>query len=146
LKRLVWYGSVLGVREFVTRGFQSTRVGDWVLGKGRKRARLKGEVLNLNVGEIVEVRSAKEILATLDRQGKLRGLSFAPEMMRFCGRRFMVYKKLGKIILESTGELRKIKTPTVLLDGVLCDGKAHGGCDRSCFCFWREEWLRKVNS
>lgn len=66
-------------------------------------------------------------------------------MLKFCEKRFRVYKTLDKILLEATGELRKIKTPTVLLEGVICDGKAHGGCDRSCFCFWREAWLRRVN-
>lgn len=145
LKRLVWYAGVLGVQEFVTRGFSSTRFGKWFPKKLRKRARLKGEVLNLKVGEIVEVRSAKEILATLDKRGKLKGLGFTPEMMKFCGRRLRVYRKLDRIILEATGELRKIRTPTVLLEGVFCDGKSHGGCDRSCFCFWREEWLKKVS-
>jgi hypothetical protein len=105
----------------------------------------KGEILNLQAGEWVEVRSAKEIFATLDKHGKLRGLRFTPEMVKFCGKRLRVYKKLDKIVLEATGELRKIRTPTVLLEGVFCDGKAHGGCDRSCFCFWREEWLKKVS-
>lgn len=148
LKRLVWYASVLGVQEFVTRGFSgfsSTRFGKWLPKKVTKRASLKGEVLNLRVGETVGVRSAKEILATLDKHGKLKGLGFTPEMMKFCEGRFKVYKKLDRIILEATGELRKIRTPTVLLEGVFCDGKEHGGCDRSCFCFWREEWLRRVD-
>jgi len=91
----------------------------------------------------VEVRSAKEIFSTLDGNGKLKGLAFTPEMLRFCGRQFRVYKSLKNIILESTGELRKIKSPTVLLEGVFCDGEAHGNCDRSCFCFWREAWLKR---
>jgi hypothetical protein len=65
-------------------------------------------------------------------------------MMKFCGGRFQVYKNLDKIILETTGELRRIKTPTVILKDAFCDGKAHGECDRSCFCFWREEWLKRV--
>jgi hypothetical protein len=99
---------------------------------------------SLQPGDLVEVRSAKEIFATLDGQDKLRGLRFNPEMEKFCGKRFRVYKRMNKIILETTGELRSIKTPTVLLEGVFCDGKAHGGCDRSCFCFWRENWLKKV--
>jgi len=104
------------------------------------------ENLNLRPGEWVEVRSISEIFATLDENGKLRGLRFNPEMEAFCGGRFKVYKRLDKMIVESTGELRKIRTPTVLLEGVFCDGKAHGGCDRSCFCFWREAWLKRVAS
>jgi len=50
------------------------------------------------------------------------------------------------MIIETTGELRKIRTPTVLLEGVFCDGRAHGNCDRSCFCFWREAWLKRVTT
>jgi len=100
--------------------------------------------LNLQPGEWVEVRPINEIFATLDRDGKLRGLRFNPEMEAFCGKRFKVYKRLDKMIVESTGELRKIRAPTVLLDGVFCNGKAQGGCDRSCFCFWREAWVRRV--
>jgi hypothetical protein len=34
---------------------------------------------------------------------------------------------------------------TVLLDGAICDGWG-GKCDRSCFFFWREAWLRRVES
>jgi hypothetical protein len=33
----------------------------------------------------------------------------------------------------------------VLLEGSLCQGtELYGPCDRSCFFFWREEWLEKV--
>jgi hypothetical protein len=101
-------------------------------------------VLRLQPGEWVEVRSAKEIFATLDGYDKLRGLQFTPEMIKFCGRRFRVYKRVQNIILEGSGELRRINSPTVLLEGVLCDGSAHGGCDKSCFCYWRELWLKRV--
>lgn len=102
--------------------------------------------LNLQPGELVEVKTLKEIFATLDENNKLRGLAFNPEMEKFCGKRFRVYKRLDRIILETTGEMKKVRTPTVLLEGVFCDGRAHGGCDRSCFCFWREAWLRRVSS
>jgi hypothetical protein len=44
-------------------------------------------------------------------------------------------------MLEGSGELRKLQN-TVLLEGVMCDGIF--GCDRSCFQFWREAWLRRV--
>ena len=42
--------------------------------------------LDLRPGEWVEVRSAPEILATLDEQGALDGLVFMPEMLKYCGR------------------------------------------------------------
>lgn len=146
LKRYVWYISILGLRGFALMMLSSTRIVKIVF-KGKRKSHAvsrKYEVLNLQPGELVEVRSAKMIFGTLDEKGKLKGLRFTPEMVKFCGKRFKVYKRLEKIILEATGELRKIRTPTVLLEGVFCDGKAHGGCDRSCFCFWREVWLKRV--
>ncbi len=104
------------------------------------------ETLNLNPGELVEIRSADEIFATLNEKGKYRGLFFMPEMQKFCGKRFKVYKKVSTISLESTGEMRKMLSPTVFLEGVFCDGEFHEKCDRSCFCFWKEVWLKRVSS
>lgn len=103
-------------------------------------------VLNLQPGDLVEVRSEKEIFGTLDQHGKLKGLVFQREMTQFCSKQYRVYKRLNRLIVEATGEKRTVKSPTVLLEGVICDGSAHEGCDRSCFLFWREEWLRKVAS
>lgn len=147
LKRHAWYISILGFRGYLSKMFPSTRLGRLLLKEKSETKAFSSalEVLNLQPGEWVEVRSAKEIFATLDAKGKFGGLRFTPEMVKFCGRKFRVYKRLEKIILETTGELRRIKTPTVLLEGVFCDGKAHGGCDRSCFCFWREAWLKRAS-
>src|SRR5713226_8952057 len=52
--------------------------------------------LGLRVGEAVEVRSAEEILATLDEHGCLDSLPFMPEMLQFCNKRFTVYKRADK--------------------------------------------------
>jgi hypothetical protein len=130
------------------RIFPSTKLGRLLFRGQRRRAsgNIPKESLGLTPGEWVEVKSVKEILATLDQHGKLKGLAFNREMAKFCGKRFKVYKRLEKIVLESTGELRRIKTPTVILEGVFCDGETHDNCDRSCFCFWREAWLQRVNS
>ena len=43
-------------------------------------------VLGLRPGEVVRVRSASEIFATLDDRGTLDGLPFMPEMLKYCGR------------------------------------------------------------
>jgi len=98
--------------------------------------------LNLQPGELVEVKTEKEIIETLDEKGKHKGLLFMPEMLKHCGGQFKVYKKLERMLIETTGEIRRMKN-TVLLDGVLCDGW-QGACDRSCFFFWREAWLRRI--
>jgi len=138
LKKYVWFISGFGLLKF-TKKILCFKV----FGKRASKRASEG-ALNLQLGELVEVCSEKEIFATLDHEGKLRGLAFVPEMRKYCGKKFRVYKKLKKIILETTGELRTVRTPTVFLEGVFCDGSAHGGCDRSCFIFWREAWLKRV--
>lgn len=103
-----------------------------------------GEVLNLRPGELVQVRSKEEIFSTLNERGRNKGLYFMPEMLKFCDKKFKVFKKVEKIRLESNGELRKLKTPSIFLEGVLCDGEFNYGCERSCFLYWREDWLKRV--
>jgi hypothetical protein len=109
---------------------------------GRKASVPNGnECLNLQPGELAEVKSEQEIRATLDEHGRHRGLLWMPGMARFCGKTYRVHKRLETIMLESTGELRKIRH-TVLLADVMCENLY--GCDRSCFHYWREAWLRRV--
>lgn len=113
----------------------------------KKVATAADEVLNLQPGELVEVKSLEEVLDTLDDRrpghGRNKGLLFMFPMPNFCGKRYRVYKRLSRILLESTGELKKVKN-TVLLEGVVCDGKDFYDCDRSCYHFWREIWLKRV--
>jgi len=104
----------------------------------------ENESSNLQPGEFVQVRSMREISLTLDERGRQKGLYFMPEMEQFCGKRFKIFKKVETILLESTGELRKLRSPTLFLEGVLCDGENQGGCDRACFHFWRDEWLMRI--
>jgi hypothetical protein len=101
--------------------------------------------LNLRVGHWVEVRSVHEILATLDVNGCLDGLPFMPEMLKFCGNRYRVFKRCNKVIdmVRKTG-LRKM-TGTVILENIRCDGCSHGGCQAGCHLLWKEIWLRRVS-
>lgn len=96
------------------------------------------------VGDLVEVLSAEEILATLDEKGELDGLQFMPEMLDFCGRKLTVYKVAHKLCdtVEQTG-LRHM-TEAVHLSGSRCDGAAHGGCQNACLIFWKTAWLRRA--
>jgi hypothetical protein len=106
------------------------------------RPRQSEEVLNLQPGELVEVKSEQEIAATLDSGGRLHGLVFSPGMRAYCGKRLIVFKRVERVYLEESKQMRRVKN-TVLLGGVLCDGLLMG-CDRACFFFWREAWLRRV--
>jgi len=104
----------------------------------------KEEALDLQQGEWVEVRSLEEINATLDAYRKSKGLEWMDEMAQFCGKRLRVFKRVKTLKLEPDGQVRKLRSPTVFLEGAYCDGKGHFGCDRACFLFWRESWLKRV--
>lgn len=99
--------------------------------------------LNLQPGEVVQVKSEAEIQTTLNQNGRNRGLAFTREMLKYCNRTFKVLKRLDRMIIEETGKIRKIAN-TVLLEGVTCDGKSSGGCQRNCYCLFREIWLKRV--
>jgi hypothetical protein len=109
-----------------------------------REVRTSAEVLNLQPGELVEVKSPPEISLMLDQRGRNRGLEFTPTMLPFCGKRYRVKSRVEKMILETTGEMREIHN-TVILEGVTCDGHTIlGGCSRHVFHLWREAWLRRV--
>lgn len=102
-------------------------------------------VLNLRVGELVEVLSEEEILATLDEKGELESLPFMPEMLRYCGQRFTVGKVAHKLCdTISRSGMRRMDN-AVHLDGVRCDGSAHGGCQTACLIYWKDAWLTRVD-
>ncbi len=111
--------------------------------EGQARDTRSEEILDLQPGELVEVKSVDEILATLDGNRRHKGLLWMTGMKKYCGRRYRVYKRVQRITLESNGELRNMKN-TVLLESVVCDGREFGGCDRCCFHFWREAWLKRI--
>ena len=101
-------------------------------------------ILNLRVGDLVEVRSKEEILATLDERGTLDALPFMPEMLSFCGKIFRVFKHAHKVDdrIERTG-LRRLDH-CVILKEVRCSGAWHGSCQAGCNILWKEAWLRRV--
>ncbi len=97
------------------------------------------------VGDLVEVRSADEILLTLDERGALDGLPFMPEMVQFCGQRFTVVKRASKACTPSDGSIRQVRR-AVHLEGVRCEGSAHGGCEANCLLYWKEDWLKPAGT
>jgi len=100
--------------------------------------------LNLQPGEFVQVRTKNEILATLDRNSKNRGLLFDSEMVRYCGGTFRVLKRVNQIVDERTGKTMKMKSPCIILEGVACASEYHRWCPRAIYHYWREAWLRRV--
>lgn len=105
------------------------------------------EVQGFRAGDIVEVRSRDEILAMLDEQGRTENVPFMPEMLQYCGRRFRVSARADKTCdpAHIPWSLRRLKN-AVHLEGVRCDGAAHGGCEAGCLMFWKEAWLKRATA
>jgi len=98
----------------------------------------------LQAGDRVRVRSREEIRATLNRWNGLNGTTFTEEMWPYCDTTQRVMKRVDKFLDERDYRLKKCRG-IVLLEGVICEGpKDFGRCDRSCYLFWREEWLEKI--
>lgn len=100
--------------------------------------------LNLQPGELVEVRSLPEIVSTLDANQKNRNLWFDREMVRYCGKRFRVVRRVDRLLDEKTGRMIETSTPSVILDGAVCVGDFHKLCPRQDHAFFREAWLTRV--
>ena len=69
-----------------------------------------------------------------------------PEMLQYCGHRFVVFRRAEKICdtIKTYGS-RRIRA-TVLLEDLRCDGSGHDGCQADCRLFWKEAWLRRIDS
>ena len=103
--------------------------------------------LDLQPGELVRVKSYQAILATCDSRLKNRGLVFDAEMVPFCGRTYRVLKSVTKIVNENTGQMQVMKTPCIILEGVVCQARyseCRLFCPRSIYAYWREIWLERV--
>lgn len=147
-------------RDYVARAMGVTEVAEMLTRPIRSRLRrvlglkprgvilgsekpINSAPLKLQAGEWVQVKSPAGIAATLDTQGRNRGLGFSPDMSRYCGRRFRVLRPIERIILEWSGEMRQL-TNTVILDGATCSGINCRSCPRDCYHLWRETWLERV--
>ncbi len=98
--------------------------------------------------DVVEVKSAAEILATLDQEASADSMPFMPEMLKFAGKRLTVSHRVEKICDTVSGgppNSRRMRD-TVLLEDLRCDGSGHGGCQAGCRLYWKESWLRRVDS
>jgi hypothetical protein len=103
--------------------------------------------LDLQPGELVRVKTKRQIAATLSPKGKHRGLWFDREMMPFCGRTFRVRQRIHRIIDERDGRMIELKNDCVTLDGVVCSGERsllRWFCPRAIYPYWRECWLSRA--
>jgi hypothetical protein len=112
----------------------------WYVPSGERR---RYPPLDLQPGELVEVRSRTEIEATLDDNGALRGLRFGAEMLPYCGKQARVLARVDRIIDEKTGRMLRLRD-CVILEDVWCQGTFRALCRRKIYTYWREAWLRRV--
>jgi len=109
--------------------------------------------LNLEPGEIVQVKNRAQIVATLDRLRRNRGLGICYEMTRCCGGEAEVRGRLDRVIDEKTGKMREVcntvtlrnvrSKMTTLGDECLCFDVL-GDCPRGELMHWREIWLERA--
>ena len=98
----------------------------------------------LKAGDWVRVRSRAEIQSMLDPFKETRGCAFLEDMYKYCGTKQRVFKSMERFLDERDYKVKKVRG-VILLENVICEGTAaFGRCDRSCFLFWREEWLEKT--
>ena len=105
------------------------------------------DIGELRAGSWVRVKSYREILATLDRNNKTRGLLFDAEHVPYCGKELRVRSLVNQIIDERTGYMLRFKTPSIILDSAYCQGTYSDKrmyCPRAIYPYWRAVWLDPV--
>jgi hypothetical protein len=93
--------------------------------------------------QLVRVRSAREILGTLEVDGRLGGISPSRQMLELEGQSFHVARRREYLQSEKPLE-RAFPKEWYILEGVRCDGRvlgSQGPCDRLCGLLWHESWL-----
>jgi len=156
LYAVVYYGTLANRRTLGRPARWIYDVGRRVVG-ARPMRRARGKIpggtltptsnLELKAGDLVRVKPFEDILKTIDGQNLNRGLSFDAEMVAFCGNTFRVRTRVERFIDESTGRMKGLKTPAVILEGASCRACYSDHrffCPRAIFAWWREIWLEKV--
>jgi hypothetical protein len=103
--------------------------------------------LDLQPGDLVAVKTRDEIAATLNAEGKHKGLWFDREMMPFCGGTFRVRQRINRFIDDRDGRMIELKNDCVTLEGSVCSGDhslQRWFCPRAIHPYWREVWLRRA--
>jgi hypothetical protein len=104
--------------------------------------------LGLQPGDLVRVKSHRDILATIDTEARNRGLSFDREMVPYCGGTYRVRARVTTFVDERTGKLSTVKTPAIILEDVTCRALYSDHrmfCPRAIYPWWREAWLERVS-
>lgn len=129
----------------------SAAAGDgWLRGPHKQTPSVS---LDLRPGEVVRIKSRAQVVETLDRWRRNRGMGICYEMTRCCGFEAVVRYRVDRLINERTGVMREL-TNTVALQNLrgqgplgeecLCFNQI-GDCPRGELMYWREIWLERVD-
>ena len=99
----------------------------------------------LAVGDRIQVRPMAEIAQSLNKSSRNKGLWFDRDMLKHCGGTFRVLARVDRIIDDSNGEMRQMKTPCIVLDGVHYSGEFLSFNAQHDYFFWREAWLKRLS-
>jgi hypothetical protein len=131
--------------------FQRARGGTpypWRRGKIPRGQPTPAATLGLEKGELVRVKSYREILETVDdERWRNRGLYFDAEAVPYCSGTFRVLRRVQRILDERTGKLIQFKSDALILDQVWCQARyarCRRFCPRSIYAYWREIWLERI--
>ena len=113
----------------------------WEIGSTRHNAQSTEQ--RLASGDTVRVLPISDIALTLNSRGRNRGLWFDRDMVRHCGRRYTILRRVERIIDDATGEMLELKTPSVVLDGAEASGEFLRFCAQHEYPLWREAWLSR---
>lgn len=150
---LAWYRNLLALgvgHRFLIRLYKSVVGKAFPSGTGTipVGSPTPNEVLNLQPGEWVEVKSQEEILGTINADGFNRGMRYDMEMSKYAGSRYRVQMRVDRLINEQTGKMMEMKSPCIQLEDVYCRAECTSmrlGCPRASNTYWREIWLRRVD-
>ncbi len=126
-----------------------TYAGNFLRNRARRQAMRPAQLeqngsSTLQPGDLVRIKSEAQIRATLGLWNELKGCTFMEEMWDYCGTTQRVLKRVERFMDERQYKIKRARG-LVFLESAICQGTIDfGPCDRSCFFFWREEWLEKI--
>jgi hypothetical protein len=137
-------GYAIAILTRIFNRFQKLREGaDYpFMPESRASGRTPAASLDLQANDAVVIRTKEEIAPTLVGS-RNKGLWFDREMIRYCGRRAVVRKRVSRVIHESTKKMITMKTPCVVLEEVVATGEFLRLCPQHEYIFWREIWLKR---
>jgi len=131
-------------RRHLPGWMQFRKATTWGFIRGTAVGATQTAITDLRPGELVRIKPKAKIMPTLNKDLRNRGLGFDAEMARFCGQTARVARRVNTIIDERTGRMLTMKSPCIVLEGIVCEGAYNMSCPRAIPSYWREIWLERI--